>query len=252
MRVTALMAGLFLCVLVFLTSDAKANAQTQQALVLDASNVSQSSTGTIAVLDLVVADKQVEDVPPAPTPKPAQTHTVAAGDSLTKIAATYQTTWQRLYAKNTDLADPNVITSGYVLTIPTADEVLPERTVPVAPVVTTSQPVSSAKPATTAHRGAVAGNSYTYGYCTWYVKNRRPDMPNNLGNANTWVARAAAQGMATGSAPRTGAVGQQGMHVVYVEAVNGDGTVTISEMNHLGFGVINSRTVPASYFSYIY
>ena len=77
-------------------------------------------------------------------------------------------------------------------------------------------------------------------------------MPNNLGNANTWVARAAAQGMATGSTPRAGAVGQQGMHVVYVESVNGDGTVTISEMNHVGWNVVNQRTVPASNFQYIY
>jgi surface antigen len=80
----------------------------------------------------------------------------------------------------------------------------------------------------------------------------RPDLPNNLGNANTWVSRAAAQGLATGSAPRVGAVGQQGMHVVYVEAVNGDGTVTISEMNHAGLYVRTVRTVPASTFMYIY
>jgi peptidoglycan DL-endopeptidase CwlO len=77
-------------------------------------------------------------------------------------------------------------------------------------------------------------------------------LPNNLGNANTWVARAAAQGIPTGSAPRVGAIGQQGMHVVYVESVNGDGTVTVSEMNFRGRYVISSRTVPASTFRYIY
>lgn len=97
----------------------------------------------------------------------------------------------------------------------------------------------------------VAGNTYSPGYCTWYAKNMRPDLPNNLGNADTWVARAAAQGLPTGSEPRVGAIGQQGMHVVYVEAVDGD-MVTISEMNYHGLWSMNTRTVSASSFSYIY
>lgn len=80
----------------------------------------------------------------------------------------------------------------------------------------------------------------------------RPDLPNNLGNADTWVARAAAQGIPTGSAPRVGAIGQQGMHVVYVQSVNGNGTVTISEMNYQGLYIISTRTVPANSFMYIY
>ena len=96
------------------------------------------------------------------------------------------------------------------------------------------------------------GNRYSPGYCTWYVKNMRPDLPNNLGNANTWVSRAAAQGITTGSTPKAGAVGQRGMHVVYVESVNADSTVTISEMNHKGLYVRTVRTLPANYFTYIY
>ena len=123
----------------------------------------------------------------------------------------------------------------------------------VAPMSSTrSASTQSSVSTSSVGRSSSAGNSYGYGYCTWYVKNRRPDMPNNLGNANTWVARAAAQGMATGSAPRAGAVGQAGMHVVYVESVNADGSVTVSEMNRAGWNVISSRTVPASYFQYIY
>lgn len=99
---------------------------------------------------------------------------------------------------------------------------------------------------------ASTSNTYTYGYCTWYVKNRRPDLSNNLGNASTWFYRAQAQGMLTGTAPKVGAIGQRRNHVVYVENINHDGTITISEMNHRAVGIKSTRTLPASYFRYIY
>jgi len=95
-------------------------------------------------------------------------------------------------------------------------------------------------------------NTYERGQCTWYAKSKRPDLPNNLGNANTWVERASAQGIATGSTPRAGAIGQQGMHVVYIEAVNNDGTVYLSEMNYDYNGGFRYRTANASDFMYIY
>jgi surface antigen len=97
------------------------------------------------------------------------------------------------------------------------------------------------------------GNTYTWGQCTWYVKNKRPDLPNGLGNGGRWVANAAARGFATGTTPRAGAVGEQPGHVVYIESVNGNGTVNISEMNYNGrVGVVHTRTVAASMFRYIY
>jgi surface antigen len=102
-----------------------------------------------------------------------------------------------------------------------------------------------------------ASNSYAWGQCTWYAKNKRPDLPNNLGNANTWYSTAAAEGYSVGSTPYAGAIGTttEGAygHVVYVESVNTDGTVNISEMNYAGgVGVVHYRTVAASEFSYIY
>lgn len=196
---------------------------------------------------------------PVPTPPAVITHTIVSGDTLTKIANIHQTTWQRLFAKNIQIANPDTINVGDILTIPDVSEPLPERALPV-PVVVAPQPTAgvgatarrTTMSSTPQLRGSSAGNTYAAGYCTWYAKNRRPDLPNRLGNANTWVARAAAQGIPTGSAPRAGAIGQQGMHVVYVESVNGDGTVTISEMNYKGLGVVSSRTAPASNFMYIY
>lgn len=102
-----------------------------------------------------------------------------------------------------------------------------------------------------------AGNLYAAGNCTWYAKSRRPDLPNNLGNANTWYYNAAAAGFGTGTKAKVGAVattteGPLG-HVAYVEKVSRDGMwVTISEMNYGGLYVMNTRTVPYSNFLYIY
>lgn len=107
------------------------------------------------------------------------------------------------------------------------------------------------------YAGDSAGNTYAPGNCTWYAKSRRPDLPNSLGNANTWYARAAALGWNVGSTPKKGAVGTTtagGLgHVVYVEAVSLDGQyVTISEMNYRGLYSMNTRTVFYTEFNYIY
>lgn len=106
-------------------------------------------------------------------------------------------------------------------------------------------------------RGNSAGNTYDYGYCTWYVKSKRGStLPNGLGNANTWYYRAQGMGMAVGSTPKAGAVGTTTRgslgHVVYVESVNADGSVNISEMNYQGWGVVSRRTAQANEFVYIY
>lgn len=102
--------------------------------------------------------------------------------------------------------------------------------------------------------GYVAGNGYDWGQCTWYVKTKRPDIGNYWGNADMWLYSAQADGFAVGSEPRPGAIGQENgqMHVVYVESVNGD-MVNISEMNYAGgLGVVHTRTVHKSAFTYIY
>lgn len=106
-------------------------------------------------------------------------------------------------------------------------------------------------------RGVIAGNTYAAGNCTWYAKDRRPDLPNNLGNANTWAVRAAEQGIPTGSRARPGAIGVslEGYygHVVYVEAIQpNEGTMTISEMNYGGLYQMNTRTIPTAGWSFVY
>ncbi len=260
---TAFKVGLLFCALAFIsTGNVSALSTKQLAITEDPFHYE-----TIKLTDNSTTQKKKVEAEVKPEPKEEQKveaaapiipapvqYTVVAGDTLTKIAEANQTQWTRLFAKNTQIAQPDTINVGDVITIPTPEEQLAERALPVvAPTVITPQ-ISSGQSSTTSAqpRGSSAGNTYAAGYCTWYAKSRRPDLPNRLGNASAWVSSAAAQGFATGSAPRVGAIGQQGNHVVYIESVNGDGTVTVSEMNWRGLGVVSSRTTSASSFTYIY
>lgn len=94
-----------------------------------------------------------------------------------------------------------------------------------------------------------SGNHFAYGWCTYYAASRR-NVP-WFGNAGTWLVGAQKFGFATGSQPQVGAIivtaESRWGHVGIVESVNGDGTITISEMNYAGFARISSRTISASY-----
>lgn len=185
-------------------------------------------------------------------------YTIKDGDSLTKIAEEQKTTVLRLWQKNTDLTDPNLIESNKQLNIPLENESLPDRALPVPKPAAepVRSPQSASNPASAPaiiSRVAIPGNPYSAGNCTWYAKDQRPDMPNNLGNADTWFSNAANQGMAVGYTPQVGAVAAaiDYMHVAIVTAVH-DNMVEISEMNFIGYGKISSRTAPISEFRYIY
>jgi LysM repeat protein len=90
-----------------------------------------------------------------------------------------------------------------------------------------------------------AGNRFSFGYCTWYVYNRR-SVP-WLGNAWEWFGQAQSYGWATGQTPRVGAImvtwESSFGHVAIVDAVNGDGSYTVSEMNFVRWDVIDQRTI---------
>ncbi|MBI5357588.1 LysM peptidoglycan-binding domain-containing protein [Candidatus Saccharibacteria bacterium] len=250
MRLTAL-AGMFLCVAIFAANSPEAHAEIDsQKLAL----------GEIKVADALDEQMGLNDMPEPSKPKVSPVeYVVKEGDKLTLIAEKHNTTWQRIFAKNSNIADPNMINVGEKLIIPDASEQLSERQTaasvvePAAPLKKKSRSVASSQPsARVSARGSSTGNTYTAGYCTYYAKQRRPDLPNNLGNASTWVSRARAQGIPTGTTPRAGAIGQSGNHVVYVERVNGDGTITISDMNWGGRWKISTRVVPANSHTYIY
>lgn len=102
---------------------------------------------------------------------------------------------------------------------------------------------------------STVGNTYGYGYCTWYVKNVISWVPNGWGNANQWAYGARNSGHTVSGTPIVGAVAQTSRgslgHVAVVTAVNGS-SITISEMNYSGWNRISSRTANASEFVYIY
>lgn len=200
-------------------------------------------TTTETLTSIIIQEEQ-----PEPTPEP-KLYTIVEGDNLTKIADAHTTSVDRLWDANPQLDHPDLIEPSEVLKIPETDEVLEDRPMPVVqPKLVQFSP--STKLATSTS-GNTAGNTYAPRYCTWWAKQMRPDLPNMMGDARFWVSSARAHGFATGSTPRIGAIGQQGNHVVYIVAVNGN-MVTTSEMNYKGLGIVSSRTVPASTFVYIY
>lgn len=138
------------------------------------------------------------------------------------------------------------------------------QTQQAAPAAQTQQPAQQAAPVaqaqpTVGSRSSNSVNTYGAGWCTWWVADQRAawgnPIPNNWGNAISWYGNAAAQGYGVGSVPAAGAIAYfpGANHVAFVESVNGNGTITISEMGY-GFRAwgFNRRTISASSASYIY
>ena len=174
-------------------------------------------------------------------------YTVQDGDTITSVALAQGTSVERIWRANSQISHPDVINVGESLKIPLNDEVLPERPLPV--IVQPTAPTPASKPS----GFSTSGNSYSPGYCTWYVKNMRPELPNNLGNADAWAYNAVRYGLTVSNSPTVGAVAvaiNYG-HVSIVTAVHGS-TVTVSEMNFVKWNVISTRIAPISEFNYIY
>jgi len=188
-------------------------------------------------------------------------YTVKKGDDIGSIADKYKSDKDKIIAFN-NLPANGDLTEGQEIIIPDGQGELPQnQTQPAAPTGALSIParnwqsfgstsdstsdstsgssVSSGKPG--------AGHSYPYGYCTWYVSQKRY-IPWS-GNAGTWLYHAKAAGYATGHTPKPGAIMVTSEswwgHVALVESVSGS-TFTVSEMNYEGFGKKDIRTVDAS------
>lgn len=99
-------------------------------------------------------------------------------------------------------------------------------------------------------------------YTAYKVGARTGNYPRYWGNANQWPGSARASGYQTGSTPRANSVGVISAgaygHVVWVEAVNGDGTVDVSQYNYYNAGgpgwgnYSKMRVSAATYDTYIY
>lgn len=181
-------------------------------------------------------------------------YVVKEGDTPDKLAEKYRVSKQQLIAFNDAEVDG----------LPVGEKiVIPEGIQPVAPTYNTG--IYSSSSFAWGGGGAVyGGNAYDYGYCTWWAAMRRAQVgkpiPSNLGHASTWKVLAQRAGFAVGSKPQTHAViwtppRDYYGHVGFVERVDADGTVHVSEMNVVGWNVMSTKTLTAEQaagYSYIY
>lgn len=91
----------------------------------------------MALAPASIAEAKAPAKKTATKPVVATEYTVQSGDYLSKIAEKYNTTWQKLYDKNTNIQNPHLIHVGDKITIPQPTENITPRTfteAPVAPV----------------------------------------------------------------------------------------------------------------------
>ena len=168
------------------------------------------------------------------------TYTVQYGDSLSLIASKYGTSYQKIMQLN-GLSN-FFIYPGQKLKVPGGG----------SSSSSTSKSTSSGGYYTPVFYHQ---NLYTWGQCTWHVFNRRQAIGKPIStywwNANNWDNAAAADGYTVNNTPKKGSILQSTAgaygHVAYVENVNSNGSITVSEMNYgHGVGVVTSRTLSSS------
>ena len=103
-------------------------------------------------------------------------------------------------------------------------------------------------------------NNYVFGWCTWHVFERRAELGKPIGgawgNASAWTSVASSAGYTVNNSPSVGAIAHSNPntngaggygHVAVVESIDGDGSITVSEMAWNGnIGTVTYRTIPAS------
>lgn len=100
------------------------------------------------------------------------------------------------------------------------------------------------------------GNRNSWGNCTWYVWERRNQLggswvlpPEPIGDAWSWSIQLGKFGYSVDRKPSYGAIMQNGypnMHVAFVESVESNGDVIVSEMNYYGYNKVNKRRIAAA------
>lgn len=173
------------------------------------------------------------------------TYTVQDGDDIDSIAAKYKSTREKIIAFN-ELPANGDLEKGQEIIIPDGQKELPRTTAPQNSnlIAARQYEAFTSNGKTTVSAQAGAGHKFPYGYCTWYVAQKKY-VPWG-GNAGTWLYHAKSMGYATGRTPRVGSIMVTSEswwgHVAIVESVSGD-NITVSEMNYRGWAKKSYRTL---------
>ena len=171
----------------------------------------------------------------------ASSHTVVAGESLNIIANKYGVSVDALMQANH--------LNGYLI-MPNQTLTIPNGGSGSGSGGTATQTSGNYTSPSFNHQ-----NLYTEGQCTWYVFDKRSQAGKPIStywsDAKYWASNAANDGYQVNNTPSVGAIMQSTPgpygHVAYVERINGDGSILISEMNYTnGPYNMNYRTIPAS------
>ncbi|MDH4330853.1 MAG: LysM peptidoglycan-binding domain-containing protein [Candidatus Moranbacteria bacterium] len=179
------------------------------------------------------------------------THIVKSGETLDKIAETYKADKEKIIAFN-ELPANGEIKEKQEIVIPGGEKEVPQSAAASSGLARREYATpSGGAPAVSGWKKlegkAGTGHKFPYGYCTWYVAQRR-FVPWS-GNAGTWLYKAKSMGYKTGKEPRKGSILVTSEswwgHVAVVEKV-GNGTITVSEMNYKGWAKTSTRTISTS------
>lgn len=179
-------------------------------------------------------------------------YVIKSGDNIDSIANKYKAEKDKIIAFN-DLPANGDIEVGKEIIIPDGQGEAPKPAPSSQSLLDKRQYATSGGgtpqiSGVTPKGKAGAGHRFPYGYCTWFVSQKRY-VPWG-GNAGTWLYHAKAMGYATGKSPRVGSIvvtteNRYYGHVAYVEKVSG-GSITVSEMNYVGYAKTSRRTISTS------
>ncbi len=181
-------------------------------------------------------------------------YVVQSGDTIDTIATKYKAEKDKIIAFNSLPANGELHVGDSII-IPDGKKDMPAQTSASQSGLERRQYASSTGGAATDISGyrtlsgnPSSGHRFPYGWCTWYVAQKRY-VPWG-GNAGTWLYNAKALGYKTGRKPAVGAImvtteNRYYGHVALVERVDGD-TITVSEMNYVKWGKVDRRTLSAS------
>ena len=181
---------------------------------------------------------------------------VQSGDTVDSIAAKYKADKSRIIAHNGLPANGELVV-GEEIVIPDGVKEIPQSAPASAGLARREYATLSGSGTATditpsfsrPKEGKIGqGHRFPYGYCTWFVAQKRY-VPWG-GNAGTWLFNARAYGYKTGKTPTVGSIvvtteDRYYGHVAYVEKVTSD-TITVSEMNYTGWAKKSVRQLSRS------